>query len=378
MKTESDNNPVNANPSAADYAAAVQKNSAYYLKQFDKFSADSRNSYQFTWNWAAFLFPFIWPAYRRMRGVAILAPLLFVTGVWWLDPTNVFAALYLFSPGVILGMIGNYLYYAKLRSDIRYKVVQTNTKETSKISAAIALLYTSLVLFIGLNGPVYFSNADRMYDGAALSDLRNAKITMEAISVEHESYASATLRSSSGVATLADNADKPATNDVQLSRGVVMNLLVVDKECYLISAKHEKGPHLYLAEQNMNDALRARLRIEGNAAISEIARADVERMQENDRKAYTVLQNVRGMASKLAVLDRNEKINKDTFGNLTREQGVKIDLPCSNGTASRYLLFARHDNGSKLFFSCACSDKVFGIQVPIDGGDTQIDEWYSM
>lgn len=55
---------------AKEYSAVIQKNSQRYIPKFFAMEKTQRKT---SWNWAAFFFPFLWMAYRKMYKYAILA-----------------------------------------------------------------------------------------------------------------------------------------------------------------------------------------------------------------------------------------------------------------------------------------------------------------
>ena len=365
--------------SERDFAAFVQKNHEYYLKQFRKFNEGGTDRFRFTWNWAAFLLPCIWPAYRRMYGWALLAPVLFVIMIWVILGNESSPILLLGShilPGLFLGMTGNYLYYKKIRSAMSWRGRRISSWDKCGVTIrgainAPLIFWTILALYFAVALPGYFSYSERGYDAAALSDLRNAGTMLNAIYNDHQSYASVTLRSSSGVTTLDCGVDT-SYNKVLSSRGVELKLLAVDQDCYLISSQHEKGRHIYLTGQDANGIVRVLLPTTGKAIISRIERADVEKLPENDGKAYKALQDARQVISRIARKDRNAKVDGETFNDPVREQAVMLDLPYANGTASSFTLFTRHNKGSIIFLTGVCGDKVFGIHLQSEAGGVRI------
>ncbi len=350
----------------------------------------AEDRFRFTWNWAAFLLPFIWPAYRRMYGLAIAAPLLFVLLPWWVEQFNGSPIAYFCLPGLILGMTGNYLYFLKIRSAMRQNAGKAVPCGVTIGGAAIAALWTTMVLFVGLNVPAYFSYRDRACDASALSDLRNAVTTLDAVHADLRSYASARLSSSTGVTSLivgADRADAASSySNFSLQRGVTLSLLDVKKDCYLISALHEQGREIYLAisyavgHRGYSDSARGIVKVRlattmhMAAAISEISRPRVPLLPENDANAYRMVLAARQNVSEMALKNRDAKIEDRTFEDLARDHGARIDVPYKNATAAEYTLFTRHDEGSRIFFTCACSDKIFALEVPLEAGDAAIEE----
>lgn len=84
----------------------VGNNSYYYLQQFSKFTQTGREKFCITWNWSCCGFTFFWFLYRKMY---ILALVTFV--VFCIPGVNIILH-------ILVGMIGNYLYYRHVKENI--------------------------------------------------------------------------------------------------------------------------------------------------------------------------------------------------------------------------------------------------------------------
>lgn len=81
-------------------------NSYYYIQNFSRFTLLGREKFTVTWNWSCFGFTFLWMLYRKMYALA------FVTFIVFCIPgLNILLH-------VGAGMIGNYLYYRHVKSQI--------------------------------------------------------------------------------------------------------------------------------------------------------------------------------------------------------------------------------------------------------------------
>ncbi len=88
-----------------DLSIFVGKNADYYERKWRPIADMSKAT---SWNWAAFLFPWLWLTYRKMYVVAI--PFLAVAVVvGWLLPSSSFQIGVVGS--VVCGLLGNYIYY---------------------------------------------------------------------------------------------------------------------------------------------------------------------------------------------------------------------------------------------------------------------------
>jgi hypothetical protein len=94
-----------------DFAVFIGKNAEGYFRKFKKFKINEPDRFAVTWNWPAFLFTYIWLAYRKMykwAGVAFVTGsilglfLPFLLPFWWL----------------LFGMAGNFLYFRHARGKI--------------------------------------------------------------------------------------------------------------------------------------------------------------------------------------------------------------------------------------------------------------------
>lgn len=116
------------------YRLAVgDKGSDYYLNSFFDLEKTGSYRYALSWNWAAFIFNWLWLLYRKMYlgcGVFVLA--LFATayllssaGALW---GEAFLLSWLFS-SIILGVLGNSLYLFQARSCIKWAQMARDTEE---------------------------------------------------------------------------------------------------------------------------------------------------------------------------------------------------------------------------------------------------------
>lgn len=94
-----------------DFAAFIGKNAEVYFRKFKKFRINEPDKFAVKWNWPAFLFTYIWFAYRKMYKWAAVAFVLgttlglflpFLLPFWW----------------ILLGMSGNFLYFRHARGKI--------------------------------------------------------------------------------------------------------------------------------------------------------------------------------------------------------------------------------------------------------------------
>ena len=91
----------------ADLMIFVGENSDYYMRKWYVMVIQKK---VFSWNWAAFLFPWAWLAYRKMYFLSILF-LGLTTLVEFLVPT--FSTISLLVLAIACGSFGNYIYYYK-------------------------------------------------------------------------------------------------------------------------------------------------------------------------------------------------------------------------------------------------------------------------
>ncbi len=102
--------PYNAinidNITPEEIRAFVGTNSYYYIQKFSNFTLRGRETFCITWNWSCFGFTFLWFLYRKMYALAVITFIIFcIPGI------NFFMHI-----GV--GVIGNYLYYRHVKSNI--------------------------------------------------------------------------------------------------------------------------------------------------------------------------------------------------------------------------------------------------------------------
>lgn len=94
------------NISTDEIRAFVGSNSYYYIQKFSRFTMLGREKFNITWNWSCFGFTFLWFLYRKMYALAVIS---FV--VFCLPGINFFMH-------IVVGCIGNYLYYRHTKSKI--------------------------------------------------------------------------------------------------------------------------------------------------------------------------------------------------------------------------------------------------------------------
>jgi len=116
--------------SEEDFATFIGKNAEVYFRKFKKFRIDEPDKFAIQWNWPAFLFTYIWFAYRKMYkwaavafliGSAIGLVLPFFLPFWWL----------------LFGLAGNFLYFRHARGKILE--VKAAKKFTSREGLSAAL-----------------------------------------------------------------------------------------------------------------------------------------------------------------------------------------------------------------------------------------------
>ena len=113
-----------------DFATFIDKNAEVYFRKFKKFRIDEPDKFALQWNWPAFLFTYIWFAYRKMykwaavaflTGSAIGLVLPFLLPFWWL----------------LFGMAGNFLYFRHARGKILEVKAAKPFMNREELSAAL-------------------------------------------------------------------------------------------------------------------------------------------------------------------------------------------------------------------------------------------------
>ncbi len=100
-------NTINVdNISTDEIRAFVGSNSYYYIQKFSNFTTVGREKFCITWNWSCCGFTFLWFLYRKMYALAVISFVVFcIPGI------NFFMH-------IVVGCIGNYLYYRHVKSKI--------------------------------------------------------------------------------------------------------------------------------------------------------------------------------------------------------------------------------------------------------------------
>jgi hypothetical protein len=113
-----------------DFAVFIGKNAEGYFRKFKKFKINEPDRFAITWNWPAFLFTYIWLAYRKMykwAGIAfVIGSILglflpFLLPFWWL----------------LFGMAGNFLYFRHARGKILEVKADERFNSREELSAAL-------------------------------------------------------------------------------------------------------------------------------------------------------------------------------------------------------------------------------------------------
>lgn len=95
----------------------VGPNSDYYLDRWQKIRYGKAI---FSWNWAAFLVPLYWLAYRKMYAYSAILGTLIVWRIYVKTGFDVpmFFSFVKYLDCIVIGMIGNFLYYHHARKSI--------------------------------------------------------------------------------------------------------------------------------------------------------------------------------------------------------------------------------------------------------------------
>jgi hypothetical protein len=113
-----------------DFAVFIGKNAEGYFRKFKKFKINEPDRFAITWNWPAFLFTYIWLAYRKMykwAGIAfVIGSILglflpFLLPFWWL----------------LFGMAANFLYFRHARGKILEVKADERFNSREELSAAL-------------------------------------------------------------------------------------------------------------------------------------------------------------------------------------------------------------------------------------------------
>ena len=113
-----------------DFATFIGKNAEAYFRKFKKFKIHEPDKFAIQWNWPAFLFTYIWFAYRKMykwaavaflTGSAIGLVLPFLLPFWWL----------------LFGLAGNFLYFRHARGKILEVKAAKQFMSREELSAAL-------------------------------------------------------------------------------------------------------------------------------------------------------------------------------------------------------------------------------------------------
>lgn len=97
----------------------------YYMEKWQKYM-DDENSLSPSWNWAAFLFGFLWLAYRKMYLLAFLAiPINFIS---ILVNSSLFTSIISWSLCFLLALFGNKLYFHHSKNQIK-KIKEKNYED---------------------------------------------------------------------------------------------------------------------------------------------------------------------------------------------------------------------------------------------------------
>ena len=100
-------NTINVdNISTDEIRAFVGSNSYYYIQKFSNFTIMGREKFSVTWNWSCCGFTFLWFLYRKMYALTLISFVVFcIPGI------NFFLH-------IVVGCIGNYLYYRHVKTKI--------------------------------------------------------------------------------------------------------------------------------------------------------------------------------------------------------------------------------------------------------------------
>ena len=120
--SNSQNDEITVGITRYDFRYFIGDNADKYLEKFRKFYVNGRDKFAVTWHWPAFFFPFVWLAYRKLYGLAIIIFL-----VSFVPVLNIILG------SLTFGLIGNYLYYRHTKK----KILQLKATQTSSDSYQI-------------------------------------------------------------------------------------------------------------------------------------------------------------------------------------------------------------------------------------------------
>ena len=113
-----------------DFADFIADNADTYFRKFRKFSINEPNKFKVTWNWAAFFFTYIWLAYRKVYVWAWV--------VFMIETAIVATASFsLLIFRIVLGIIGNYLYFRHTRRNIIELKATQKFSDQQELSTAL-------------------------------------------------------------------------------------------------------------------------------------------------------------------------------------------------------------------------------------------------
>jgi type IV pilus assembly protein PilA len=224
--------------SSADLINFIGKNSDKYVRKFAAFNAAGNDGFAATWHWPAFLVPFWWLIYRKQYSWAALV--FFLSFIPFVGFLSMFA----------LGLTGNYIYYTyskrKLLEISALPSEMSKAVEMARAGGVNNLLWVLVPLFgIAIMGilaaiaiPQFAAYRMKAYNATAITELRNAKTSVDNYYVEHRVYPD----------TLEQvNYKKPEKVDVHFSE------LQADK--YTIVSAHQNGDKEYAAKSDSSSLL---------------------------------------------------------------------------------------------------------------------------
>ncbi|MFC1840836.1 DUF2628 domain-containing protein [Thermodesulfobacteriota bacterium] len=230
-----------------------------YLKQFKKFNVDGADTFKITWNWAAFIFGFLWFLYRKLYYWAFIV---FISGIAFLyigsrmfyvilffltndqmgsSEWGVYCALITIK--AVWGITGNYIYYKHLKK----KFVDAKKKQQSRPSRALnkiggvnkwVITCSVTLLFIGFIAAIFlpaFSGYQfREGNSKAQSCLRDAVTAQETYYVDNSIY-------TDSIEDLVGS-----MYGLIIKEGITVEIISGDKYGYTIVAFHKDGDKKYL------------------------------------------------------------------------------------------------------------------------------------
>ena len=140
------------------------KNEEYYLPILDSLIKEEK---MFSWNWASFFFGPIWMMYRKMYsfGLTYIFLAVLCSNVFF-QISPLLAVVLLFAAMVIVGMLGNFLYFLYttevLRRIYRSKAKERPEKLENRTGVSIFMAFLTVILdtvsWITVLGPHIFPN----------------------------------------------------------------------------------------------------------------------------------------------------------------------------------------------------------------------------